>query len=466
MSHVPSSLIPPRLQDNYIDSPLISALDWRKTSAAVSGARAMFNHSLTAKRILLNIFLPAAVALLVSAPVGALTGTQDPAERQRALDLYEANNFAAALPLLEKLAAANPDDPMILSRLGFALYASSATEKDPAVRQQMRERARTTLLRSRSLGDNSNLTNMALDALSGPDASQLPFSSIKAAEALMREGEAAFVRGDMDKAIAAYKHALEMDPRLYDAALYAGDAEFKKGYNSTEPQFRSDHFDAAGIWFAKAIAIDPNRETAYRYWGDALDAQGKSTDARDKFVEAIIAEPYNRRAYVGLTQWAERHKVALGHPRIDIPSDVTSKKPGEVNITIDPSALKNDDDGSAAWMMYGMVRGLWLNKKDGSRSDDFAKAYPNEPTYRHSLAEESAALRAVLEVVQGQIKEKKIKKLTPALENLMKLNDAGLLEAYVLFVRPDQGIVSDYAAYRQNNRDKMRRYWLDVVILK
>ncbi len=426
----------------------------------------MHRHSLPAKRIFLNILLPACAALLLSAPVAAVTGTQDPSERQRALDLYESNNFAAALPLLEKLAISYPNDAIILSRLGFALYASSATEKDPAVRQQMRDRARTTLLRSRSLGDNSNLTTMALDALSAPDASQLPFSSIQAAEAAMREGEAAFVRGDMDKAIAAYKRALEADPRLYDAALYAGDAEFKKGYNSTNPQYRSDHFDAAGVWFAKAIAIDPNRETAYRYWGDALDAQGKSSDARDKFVDAIVAGPYDRRSYVGLTQWADRHKITLGHPRIDIASNATSGKPGEVNITIDPSALKSDDDGSAAWMMYGMVRGLWLNKKEGSRSDDFAKAYPNEPTYRHSLAEELAALRAVVEVVQSQMKEKKIKKLTPSLENLMKLSDAGLLEAYILFVRPDQGIARDYAGYRKTNRDKLRRYWLDVVILK
>jgi len=426
----------------------------------------MCNHSLTAKRIFLNILLPACAALLLSVPVGAVTGTQDPSERQRALELYESNNFAAALPLLEKLAISNPNDAVILSRLGFALYANSATEKDPAVRQQMRDRARTTLLRSRSLGDNSNLTTMALDALSAPDASQLPFSSIQAAEAAMREGEAAFVRGDMDKAIAAYKRALEADPRLYDAALYAGDAEFKKGYNSTDPQYRSDHFDAAGVWFAKAIAIDPNRETAYRYWGDALDAQGKSSDARDKFVDAIVAGPYDRRSYVGLTQWADRHKIQLGHPKIDIPSNVTSNKPGEVNITIDPSALKNDDDGSAAWMMYGMVRALWLNKKDGSRSDEFAKAYPNETTYRHSLAEELAALRAVVEVVQSQTKDKKIKKLTPALENLMKLSDAGSLEAYILFARPDQGVARDYPGYRKTNRDKLRRYWLDVVILK
>ena len=427
----------------------------------------MFNHSLTAKRIFLKIFLPAIAALFFVAHVSAVAGSQDPAERQRALDLYESNNFAAALPLLEKLAIANSNDAVILSRLGFALYATSATEKDPAVRQHMRERARNTLLRSRSLGDNSNLTNMVLDALSAPDASQLPFSNIKTAEAAIREGEAAFVKGDMDKAIAAYKRALESDPQLYDAALYAGDAEFKKGYNSTDPQYRSDHFDAAGVWFAKAIAMEANRETAYRYWGDALDAQGKSTEARDRFVDAIVAEPYGRRSYVGLTQWAERHKVALGHPRIDISSNVTSNKPGEVNITVDESALKgSDNDGSAAWIMYGMVRALWVNKKDGSRSDEFAKAYPNEPNYRHSLAEELAALRGVAESVQDQMKEKRVKKLTPSLESLMKLNDAGLLEAYILFVHPDHGIARDYPAYRKTNRDKLRRYWLEVAILK
>src|SRR6185503_20321630 len=110
--------------------------------------------------------------------------------------------------------------------------------------------------------------------------------------------------------------------------------------------------DAAGVWFAKSIAIDANRETAYRYWGDALDAQEKTDEARDKFVEAIVAMPYNRTAYVGLTQWGQRHNVSLGHPRIDVPSNVTSNKPGEINITVDELTLKGNDDGSAAWMMY------------------------------------------------------------------------------------------------------------------
>ena len=413
----------------------------------------MLNQSLTAKRIFLNAGVAIVAALVIAA--GAFARTQDPAERQRALDLYESNNLAAALPLLEKLAAANPNDAVILSRLGFALYANSATEKDPALRQKMRDRARVTLMRSRSLGDDSNLTGMVLESLSAPDASQLPFSDIKAAEASIREGEAAFVRGDMDKAIAAYKRALESDPHLYDAALYAGDAEFKKASSSTDPQYRSDHFDAAGVWFAKAIAIDANLETAYRYWGDALDAQGKTDQARDKFIDAIIAEPYGQRSYVGLTQWGDRHKVKLGHPKIEPPNS-TRTEGNQTTLSIDPKTL-NSTDGSNEWLMYDLTRIAWSKA-------DFFKNYPAEKVYRHSLKEEAAAFRMVAEAAAKDLKSGKVKALEPSLAMLVKLNEDGFLEAYVLFAHPDQGIARDYPAYRAANRDTLRRYWLEVVI--
>ena len=384
-----------------------------------------------------------------------LARPQDPSERQRALELYEANNLVAALPLLERVAAANPNDPAVLSRLGFALYANSVDVKDPAQRQKMRERARTTLLHSQSLGDNSNLTRMALDALSAPDGTQVPFSNIKAAELAIREGEAAFVRGDLDKAIAAYKRALESDPQLYDAALYAGDAAYKEANNSTDAQYRSDHFDAAGVWFAKAIAINPDRETAYRYWGDALDAQGKINEARDKFVDAIVAQPYTRNSFVGLTQWAGRHKVALGHPKIEPPNSTRTEN-GKTTLSIDPKTL-NSNDGSNNWLMYDLTRIAWSKA-------DFFKNYPEEKVYRHSLKEETAALRMVAESAARDLKSGKVKSLEGSLDNLIKLNDVGLLEAFVLFARPDEGIVRDYVAYRRGNREKLRRYWLEVVI--
>ncbi len=413
----------------------------------------MSNSTLTAKRIFLNMCLGMIAALACSVVI--LARPQDPSERQRALELYEANNLVAALPLLERVAAANPNDPAVLSRLGFALYANSVDVKDPAQRQKMRERARTTLLHSQSLGDNSNLTRMALDALSAPDGTQVPFSNIKAAELAIREGEAAFVRGDLDKAIAAYKRALESDPQLYDAALYAGDAAYKEANNSTDAQYRSDHFDAAGVWFAKAIAINPDRETAYRYWGDALDAQGKINEARDKFVDAIVAQPYTRNSFVGLTQWAGRHKVALGHPKIEPPNSTRTEN-GKTTLSIDPKTL-NSNDGSNNWLMYDLTRIAWSKA-------DFLKNYPEEKVYRHSLKEETAALRMVAESAARDLKSGKVKSLEGSLDNLIKLNDKGLLEAFVLFARPDEGIVRDYVAYRRDNREKLRRYWLEVVI--
>jgi len=394
------------------------------------------NQSLTAKRIFLNAFV------LIALVVSAFAQVQDP-ERRRAFELYDANNLTAALPLLEKLATANPNDVAVLSRLGFAIYAGSSTEKDPAARNRLRQRARDTLLRARSLGDNSNLTNMALDALESPDSTNVPFSRIQAAEAAIREGEAAFVRGDMDQAIAAYRRALESDPRLYDAALYAGDAEFKKAHNSSDPNFRNDHFNAAGVWFAKAISINPNRETAYRYWGDALDAQGKMVEARDKFVEAIIADPYNRNTYVGLTQWAQRHKAQLGHPKIEPPSATTAP---------------NSADGSSNWTAYSATRAAWLKT-------EFFKNYPAEKEYRHSLKEEASALSAVAAACARDLQAGKVKTLEPSLTILVKLAQDGFLEAYVLFARPDQGIARDYAAYRAVARERLKQYWLNVVII-
>ncbi|HYJ86192.1 MAG TPA: hypothetical protein VEW46_09065 [Pyrinomonadaceae bacterium] len=388
---------------------------------------------------------------------------QEPPEWKRALELYEAQNFVEALPLLEKVAAAAPNSPVVLSRLGFAVYALATTEKDAETRKKMLDRARTIFLKSQSLGDNSNLTQIALDGLAG-GGEAIPFSQIKAAETAIREGEAAFVRGDMDAAIKSYKRALELDPKLYDAALYAGDSEFKKAYASKDSQFRKEHFEQAGIWFAKAIAINPNRETAYRYWGDALQLEGKTNEARDKFVDAIVAEPYGRKAYVGLTQWADRNKIALAHPKIVIPSNASPGKDGNVTITLDELAVKGNEKGTAAWLAYGITRATWMNRKEGL-SEKFSKAYPGETKYRHSLAEEVDALRLVLASASEQLKDNN-PELDPSIATLMKLNEAGLLEPYVLFVRVDEGVARDYAAYRNANREKLRRYWLEFVIPK
>jgi tetratricopeptide (TPR) repeat protein len=265
------------------------------------------------------------------------------------------------------------------------------------------------------------------------------FSTKKEVDEAMREGEGAFASGNFPKAIEMYQRALLLDPKLYEAALFTGDVYFK---TADQPK--------AGEWFARAVAINPDRETAYRYWGDSLMKQGKVTEAGEKFVEAFIAEPYNRLARAGLVNWGERVNVKLAHPRVEVPTDVKSKDKN-TTITFDANILNKDDKkngAAAAWMAYGIIRASWQS--------EFAKQYPNEKTYRHSLKEEAAALRGAIEAVQNQKVDPKNE--DPSLQILRKLNKEGLLEAFILLALPDAGIANDFPAYRKTNVEDLRRY--------
>ena len=387
-------------------------------------------------------------ALALCAQAAAQPTPDYAADRKRAFELYEANNFDAALPMLEKLHGANPSDVMVLERLAFVLTGKLPTIKDPAERAKARERARALALRARELGDDSNLLQGMLDVLEGPDAGPAAFSGRGEADALMREGEAAFSRGELDKAIDLYERALKLDPRLYHAALFAGDSYFKK-----------KEWDKAGEWFARAVEINPNVETAYRYWGDSLMAQGKREEARDKFISAIIASPGDRHAYVGLTQWADRYGVKLAHPEIEVPTSASTQD-GKTTINLDLNLLGGGDDGGTfSWIAYGATRSIWAKEK-------FAKEFPAEKAYRHTLREEAEALHAVADLARQQSKDKKVKKLSPSLANLVRLDEAGMLEPYVFYTRADRGIVQDYEAYRKANSDKLHRYWAEFVVRK
>ena len=260
----------------------------------------------------------------------------------------------------------------------------------------------------------------------------------------MREGEAAFAKGEFSKALELYQRALALDPKLYEAALYIGDVYYK---TADQPK--------ACEWFARAVAINPDRAAAYRYWGDSLIKQGKVTEAGDKFVESFIAEPYTQVARAALISYGERLNLQLAHPRVDMPADVTKKSDKETTITFDTNVLKKDDKSgaSAAWLMYSLARVNFA-------SSEFAKEFPDEKTYRHSLKEETTAIRAALKALA----EKKSATGDASLQVLSKLDKEGLLESYILLAMPDAGIAKDYPPYRQTNVDKLRTYVKQYVL--
>src|SRR6185369_12969031 len=136
-------------------------------------------------------------------------------------------------------------------------------------------------------------------------------------------------------------------------------------------------------------------------------------------VEAYIAEPYSRLSRAGFLNWGEKAHITLAHPQVDVPTDVTSKDKG-TTISLDANILtKNEKSGAAAaWMTYGIIRASWQT--------EFAKQYPNEKTYRHSLKEEAAALRGAIDTLKNQKLDPK--SVDPSLQTLQKLEKEGLLE--------------------------------------
>jgi tetratricopeptide (TPR) repeat protein len=151
-------------------------------------------------------------------------------ELERAKELLRQSKHADALLLLEKLAAENPSDPEITYHLAFTRYIVARSMTDAAARRNARLKARDAALRARDLGSRDALIDAILSEIPPDGSDTIKFSKVPQAEAAMNEGETAFARGDLDRAIEAYERALKADPTLYEAALYIGDMYFKKGY--------------------------------------------------------------------------------------------------------------------------------------------------------------------------------------------------------------------------------------------
>jgi tetratricopeptide (TPR) repeat protein len=364
--------------------------------------------------------------------------------KQRIGELVKQEKYTEALPLLEKMVVTEPDNHDMHFYLGFALLARTSTIQDESEKKTLRIRARGEFTKAKELGDKHPIVDALIQSIPADGSEGAPFSANKQADALMAQAEAFFSQGKLNEALEIYQKALLIDPKLYDAAVFSGDVYTHK-----------EDWAQAEVWYQKAIAIDPTKEKAYRYSATPFMKQEKYDIARDRYVEAYITEPYSRFSQAGLSQWGTITKTPLGHPKIDIPTNVKFDEKGDAQINLSMNALLGGkDDGSFAWVVYGGTRSLWHKEK-------FAKTFPDEKTYRHSLNEEADALRVVISAATA---DKKAKKLSPSLARLKELDSKGLLEAFILLATPDDGIAADYATYRAQNRDKLRRYVVEYVL--
>jgi tetratricopeptide (TPR) repeat protein len=350
-----------------------------------------------------------------------------------------------ALPLYEDLAKQFPNEMLYAERLADCLGAKSAQVSDPAELTAIRTRMRDAAKRAVELGDTTEYIRI----MANIDPTQSPYGALSGpGEALLKEAEKAYTAKDFSTAMEKYTAAAAADPKLYEAPLFAGDTAFVQGDLKTAAQ-----------WFARAIAIDPDRETAYRYWGDAILKYGHDPEAaREKFIDAVVAEPYNKLAWQGITQWAEIQKAVILAPKINRPAApvVDPKNPNGITINIDPNTInEKKHPGGAAWLGYSMDRAKY-------RNDDYKKDFPDAKEYRHTLKEEDHALTMVA-AIHGELKKKQ-DKLDASLRNLVELNDAGMLDCWILINGADEGIAQDYDDYRKGHRHLLHDYLAKFVV--
>ncbi len=385
-----------------------------------------------------GIFL-VVVLLVFSLPLGAQVNpdTSDQARRQKAVALFDAGKRLEALPLLEELAQKDAKDSDVLVALAACLVDHAATLSDPEATAKERFRARDLLQKAFELGNTSPLEENLRQLLGNlPANGAIKFSDNPAVEQAMNAGEAAFARRDFDEALKDYAKALEIEPKNYTAVLFTGNTYDRK-----------NDYAKAREWYERAMRLDPNIETAYRYYADMLAKQGDMAKARAMLIDAAVAEPYNKIVWREIRAWAIINKTEFKVVYLGIPLPPKN----------DPTfGGKLSSEVATAWSTYYSVKSEW---EKGGRFD---KQFPEEGEYRHSLAEESEALTAAAQVLKKLKEDKKTAGLVTGGDAtaslLLKLDEAGLIDAYVLFSLGDDGIAKDYVAYRAKNRDKLEAY--------
>ncbi len=381
--------------------------------------------------------------LLISLLSLSAIGQVDAETKKKITELIAQNKNLEVLPLLEQLVASEPNNAWAHRQLGFAYISKTAVDTTQEAKKESRIKARKALVKARELGYEDLQMDGLIDGLSVEGFEKGKFSFNPKADKVMDEAESFFAQGKMDKALEKYQEAFEIDSTIYYAALFSGDVYLQKG-----------EYAEAEIWYKKAISINPYIETAYRYSATPLMKQKKYDDALPRYVEAYITSPYSKLAISGLVNWGQITKTSLSHPRIDIP-EFKIGEDGKTNSSI--SINPGEEDGSIAWIGYTATRSVWHEKK-------FSEEFPNEPRYRHTIREEIEALRSVI-TVANELKGKK-KNLNPQIETLINLDKDGLLEAFIIIARPDNGIAQEHFAYLKNNRDKLRQYVMKYVVKK
>ena len=160
------------------------------------------------RKLLVTLLTLLFLSVVIASPTQAQTEGTAELKRQ-ATALLKENNYTEALPILEKIAAAEPNDGETQFFLAFALLGKATNTKDNVARKALRIRARQAFVKAKSLNyDEPKLDALILSLPEDGSDSAGGFTSNAKANQLMEEGEALFSQGKPDEALRSIRRRL------------------------------------------------------------------------------------------------------------------------------------------------------------------------------------------------------------------------------------------------------------------
>ncbi|HYX26269.1 MAG TPA: tetratricopeptide repeat protein, partial [Thermoanaerobaculia bacterium] len=293
-----------------------------------------------------------------------------------------------------------------------------------------------------------------------PDAKAAPFFA---------EAERSLAARSLEKAADAYAKGLALSPEYGPGWANAGDVQFA----------RKDYAGALGF-YRKALAVDPSLAQAHHFAADALFKLGRFSEAEDEYVQALVYDPSYEEVWralkiVGPRAGFSAHRPAISTPAGAIGDNVNGKV--EIGVT-DPE-----------WLPYLNCKAVWRHE-DAYRKARLAAVPPRYSrsltvagtTYPWSVAEEAECLRAYVAgnlsataarlgsgagsgQAAGVSREKVLAAAPELVRTLVRVEEADLLDGFILFAMFGQRCPVAVALFSDAERSQMERFVRKFVIV-
>jgi tetratricopeptide (TPR) repeat protein len=376
------------------------------------------------------------------------------AELGRANGLWQSKDYNGALAIFNATVERYPES--LAARLERGLFFEEITPiVVEADREKFRDLARDDFEEVGRRDPDSVAAGIGRDGLrrlAGKDTfAPASVTCSDTARKAFDEGEDQFGSRNFDAAIAHFAAATAACPEsgLY-WMVYADAYYLKRDYPRAKQLFE------------RALEADPWNRQTYRFLGDTEMKLGNREAALRAFAGAVLSDPFYEAAWSGLRQVAVGtgrtwHRSFVNKPKVTQSREGAEKK---VEITMPPAESDEEAARLAPWLAYATSKALFVD--DELEAPSLRTLLQLEPTaplppMKTPLDVEKLALKVAMQSAD------ELNAADPVWPLLRRADQAGHLADAIFLSLMDDDLVDAYHAYRNEHRESLMTYLLDVL---